>query len=417
MSENLTATQPGGAEGAVLMAEILSPAGRPNPYPLYAELRDRRLIRDADGTYVVSAYEDVSALIRDPRLSADPARSPRGGQGMSFLAMDPPDHTRLRRIALRHFGPSSGAGRIAGMAPTLEAMVKALIDPLASRREIDIVADVAYPFPVTVIADLLGVPREDEPRFHAWAESIVQATDRDPDEPGRRTHAAQAGFQQLAAYMSGLISARRASPTGDMLSRMANEDGPDEAVSPEELVGIAVLLLLAGHETTVNLITNGMMTLLRFPEWPGGRLPRRTTDPLRRWWRRFCATIRRIPLYLSSPSTLSDIDRLGRRPAHSRGAPAVQADACRGQSRPRPVATEPDTFNPDRASPQHLGFGNGAHACFGAPLARLEGQIALRELARRLMAPRLLQDPPDYRFNPTLRGPRALKVAIDGVVD
>lgn len=410
MSQNLTATQPGGAEGAVLMAEILSPAGRPNPYPLYAELRDRQLIRDADGTYVVSAYEDVSALIRDPRLSADPARSPRGGQGISFLAMDPPDHTRLRRIALRHFGPSSGAGRIAGMAPTLEAMVKALIDPLGSRREIDVVADVSYPFPVTVIADLLGVPREDEPRFHAWAEDIVQATDGDPNEPGRRSHAAQAGFQQLAAYMSGLISARRAAPTGDMLSRLANENGPDEALSHEELVGIAVLLLLAGHETTVNLITNGMMTLLRFPEW----LERLRAEP-----QIAPAVVEEVlrydpPVHFTFRSTLSDIELAGgQRIPQGSAVQLMLAAANRDPGR----FDDPDTFNPDRASPQHLGFGNGAHACFGAPLARLEGQIALRELARRLIAPRLLQDPPDYRFNPTLRGPRALKVAIDGVVD
>ena len=136
------------------MQAIMDPASRADPYPLYEQLREKPVWHEPDGSYVISRYEDVARLIRDPRLSVEPQNSPRGGQGLSFLNMDPPAHDRLRRMTMRHFGPPNDPGRVEAMTPALEAMVTSLIDAVQGQDRIDVVANVSYPFPVTVIADL-----------------------------------------------------------------------------------------------------------------------------------------------------------------------------------------------------------------------------------------------------------------------
>ena len=391
-----------------LLQRILDPASRPNPYPLYEELRERPVWKDAGDAYVVGRYEQVSGLIRDPRMSAAPTM-PSSGPGLSFLNMDPPGHDRLRRMTNRHFGPPNDPGRVEAMTPVLEAMVKELIDQFRGHDEIDVTKGVSYPLPVTVVADLLGVPREDEPRFHAWAEAIVQAQDREPSAERRRSESAEKAFQELGAYMFGLIAARKGAPRDDMLSRLVHDDGPDGAMKPDELISVSVLLLLAGHETTVNLISNGMLTMLRFPHLLERlrREPQIAPD--------FVEEVLRYepPVHFTSRTTLCDVEVAGEVVPQGAFVNLMLASANRYPRR----FERPDVFDPDRPNNQHLGFGSGIHACFGAPLARLEGQIALRELARRLTAPRLVQDPPPYRFNPSLRGPRELIVRIEGVVD
>jgi cytochrome P450 len=396
-------------EPPTLYQRVLDPANRHNPYPLYEELREAGVIREPDGNYVITRYEDVAALLKDPRTSADPANA-KGpvGPGFSFLNMDPPEHDRIRRIAMRHFGPPNDPGRVEAMRPHLKVMVTGLIDAVRGRSEIDVVADVAYPFPVTVVTDLLGVPREDEPKFHVWAEAIVQATDR---EPGDRKPSAgvQSALAELGGYMFGLIQQRLADPRDDMLSRMIHDPGPDGAMSPPELIGASILLLLAGHETTVNLISNGMLTLLRQPGLlarlraePGLAIP--MVEELLRY---------EPPVHMTFRHTLADIEAGGVTiPAGS----TVQLMLASANRDPRRFET-PDRFLPERPNNQHLGFGSGVHGCFGAPLARLEAQIALSELARRLVNPVLLEDPPPYRINPSLRGPRRLRVGLEGLSD
>lgn len=164
-----------------LLAAIADPANRADPYPLYERLRERSVWRDAGGAYVITRYKDVADLIRDPRLSSDPANSAQGGAALSFLNMDPPEHDRVRRMTMCHFGPPNYANRVERMTPALNQMIADLIDGLRDRSEADVVAEISYPFPGRVIADLLGVPHEDEPKFCAWAEAIAQATDRDAD--------------------------------------------------------------------------------------------------------------------------------------------------------------------------------------------------------------------------------------------
>lgn len=403
---DLTSTRsPDDEEATRLMASLADPATRPDPYPLYERLRERSVWRGGDGAYVIGRYDDVASLIRDPRLSSDPVNSAQGGAALSFLNMDPPEHDRLRRIAMRQFGPPTNAGRVEAMAPILKAMVTELIDSLAGQSEIDVVAGISDPFPGRAIADLLGVPRDDEEKFCAWAEAIAQANDRDA---GYRSEGAERAFQQLAGYLFGLIAARRKAPKDDLLSRLVHEDGPDGALRPDELIRVAALLLLAGHETTVNLISNGMLLLLRFPTL----LQRLHDEPLLA--PAFVEELLRYdpPVHAVFRGTLCELEICGEQIPSGSSIQLMLASANRD---PRRFQSAAD-FVLGRQNNQHLGFGSGIHACFGAPLARLEAQIALAELARRLVSPRLAQDPPPYRFSPNLRGPRELRVAVDGII-
>jgi cytochrome P450 len=410
-----------------VFAQILDYANRPNPYPLYAELRKTPVARQDDGSYVVSTYAEIVELLHDPRISSDPQHLPEaaaaasaGSPGLppSFIHVDPPEHDRLRRIVTRHFGPPHTPDRVDGMVPDLRRIVTGLIDGLAGSTEVDIVDQVAYPFPVTVICELLGVPREDEPRFHGWVEALVQALDPgvgDPVEVQRKEAAAR---QEMGQYFAGLVDAHRAAPGPDLLSALATDDGPEGRLTDGQLLATAFLLLIAGHETTVNLITNGTLTLLRHPD----ALERLRREPelvihLVEELLRYEPPVHFIPWRVA----LDDIEIADTTiPKGSRVVLVLAAGSRDPNHVKDPDRFDPDRFNPDRFglardTDQHLGFGGGIHYCFGAPLARLETQIALAELARRLVNPRLVVDPPPYRTNPVLRGPRHLPVAIDGI--
>ncbi|MFK4184764.1 cytochrome P450 [Streptomyces sparsogenes] len=404
------------------LRKITDYAHRADPYPLYAELRKTPVLRDDTGPYLVSTYWEIHGLLHDPRLSSDPRNLDPEAAGLvvaeeeddpslppSFLRLDPPEHDRLRRMAMYPFGPPHTPRRIHDMRGELARIVTGLVDGFEGRDRIDLVDDFAYPFPVTVICRLLGVPRADEPLFHAWADTIVSSADPDPDaDAAERRGAVRRARTELAMYMSELIEERRRAPGEDMLSSLVHGDGPDGRMAHSELVSIAALLLIAGHETTVNLITNGMLTLLRHPDV----LKRLHDDP-----RLAVPLVEEVLRYdppvqlLPQRTPLTDIDIAG--VTIPEGA-SVWLILASGNRDPRRFP-DPDRFDPDRRDNQHLGFGSGIHICFGAPLARLEAQLALAELARRLENPRLLEDPPPYRRNAVLRGPRHLSVGFDGV--
>jgi cytochrome P450 len=391
--------------------EILDQANRADPYPLCAPLREQPVGREADGRYVVSTYREIVSLLHDPRLSSDESKftvDPAGAGDRSFLFLDPPEHDVLRRQTMRHFGPPHSPRRVHGMIGQLQRHVSDLIDALDGRMEIDLVDDFAYPFPVTVICDLLGVPEEDEPRFHPWAEAIVAGLNPDPaEDPREAARRSQQAAGELAQYLIGLARAHAESGADNMFAGMARTQERGWRMAPGELIRTAILLLVAGHETTVNLLANGMLTLLRHPD----ELERLAQDT-----ERVIPTVEELlryepPVQIMLRHALSDVEVAGVTiPA---GAP-ISLVVAAGNRDPRRFA-EPDRFIPDRRDNQHLGFGSGIHNCFGAPLARLEVQIALTELVRRLENPRLVEDPPPYRPNALLRGPRHLRVAIDGV--
>ncbi|GAA4261341.1 cytochrome P450 [Dactylosporangium darangshiense] len=397
---------------ASVFEQVLDYTNRADPYPLYRQLRTTPVVREADGNYVVSRYRDIVALLHDPRTSSRDVVKLGG-----FISTDPPEHDHMRRLMNRHYGPPETPDRIDRMGPDLMNIVTGLIDSFTGRTEVDLVDDFAYPLPVTAICRLLGVPVEDEPRFHVWADAIVEGLG--PQAQGfeeARRHADDA-FAEMGQYFATLIDAHHQLPGEDLLSAMVTDDRTWEGMSRAALLSNASLLLIAGHETTVNLITNGMLTLLRHPDMLD-RIRQepdfviRTVEELLRY---------EPPVHMLIRKALDDIEVAGTTIPAGATMQLVLASGSRDPDHVR----DPDRFDPDRHdlermdfSPeesQHLGFGGGVHHCFGAPLARLETQIALTELARRLENPRLLADPPPYRPNPVLRGPRHLPVGFDHV--
>jgi cytochrome P450 len=323
--------------------------------------------------------------------------------------MDAPEHDRMRRVAMRHFGPPSTPDTIVKVEPEIRAVVAQLINDLGGGGRIDIVDQFSYPLPVTIICKLFGVPQEDEPEFRVMADKLTAtlgAADRADGAEELEQQRAEAQMA-LGGYLAGLVQRHRQHPNDTMLSRMANDPAEDR-MTDLELAASGVLLFVAGHETTVNLISNGMLTLLRHPDvlarlrHEPGLAPSLVEELLR-----FEPPVQYIP----NRSTLADIEIAGT--TIPKGSRVVLLLAA-GNRDPMQF-DDPERFVPDRRDNQHLGYGGGIHYCFGAPLARLETQIALVELARRLRNPRLVTDPPPYRPSPVLRGPIHLLMDVDGI--
>ncbi|MFG2602033.1 cytochrome P450 [Streptomyces sp. NPDC048514] len=407
-----------------LLRQITDFANRANPYPVYEELRRTPVLHEEEnGPYIISSYYDIKALLHDPRISSDAKNlaaagdedslnqgDETGGLPPSFLRLDPPEHDRLRRIANSAFGPPHRPRRIENMRGEMREIVAGLIDGFGDARQIDLVDQFAYPFPVTVICRLLGVPREDEPRFRAWVDPLVATLDPETRHAGDPDFhkAAQEARMQLGMYLAGLVEQRSKDPQDDLLSDLVDSRGPEGSMTMMEVLSTSVLLLIAGHETTVNLITNGMLTLLRHPEI----LQRLREDPglsirIVEELLRYEPPVQLVP----QRASIADIEVRGVRIPKGSRIWLVLAAGNRDPERFK----NPGRFDPDREDIQHLGFGSGIHSCFGAPLARLETQIALSELARRLEDPRLVEDPPPYRPNAVLRGPRHLNIAFEGL--
>ncbi|MFF0630196.1 cytochrome P450 [Streptomyces sp. NPDC004296] len=393
-------------DAETLLARITDYASRPNPYPLYTELRAAGpVVQQADDSYLIGTYHEVAALLHDPRMSVDPRTRGDVAHNPPFLRLDDPEHHRLRTLAMRPFGPPHSPDRVDAMRGEIDQIIKELLASFETGRQIDIVDDFAYPLPVTVICRLLGVPREGEPLFAAWSDALITAADVRPDQD--TTEVDEAGNQariEMGGYLVDLAEQRRGRPTDDMLSAFVNEADPALRLTQEELATTAVLLFIAGHETTVNLITNGVLTLLRQPEHldqlrsDPALLPRAVEELLRY----------EPPLQMRERFPHADIDVAGT--TIPEGASVVLALASGNRDPMR--FHEPDRFDPTRTDNQHLGFGSGIHLCYGGPLARLEAQAALGALIPHLGTARLVEDPPPYRQSAMLRGPRHLPIQL-----
>jgi cytochrome P450 len=398
-----------------LFAQVLDPASRANPYPFYARLRETPVSLQEDGTYVVSTYREISVLLHDPRISSDMRKSAHGAGALAasgsmpatppFIFTDPPEHTRLRRLIMHQFTPQ----RIAGMRAHIEQTVNALLDQKNQQHQLDLVQDFAYPLPVTVICRLLGVPTEDEPRFRVWSEALVRTLDPTESLSEAEVQQALQSRTDIQEYMKQLSATRRTRPQDDLLSGLVAGDDLDGRLSEPELLATMQLLLIAGHETTVNLITNGMLALLRHPE---------VFERLRRSPELAIPTVEEVlrydpPVQFRTRTTLAEVLIAGVTIPQGASVALVLAAGSRDPAR----FVDPDRFWPEREDNEHFGFGSGDHYCVGAPLARLEAVTALKALARRLEAPRLITDPPPYRKNAALRGPEHLQVAFADLKD
>ncbi|GHO50611.1 hypothetical protein KSX_87740 [Ktedonospora formicarum] len=300
--------------------------------------------------------------------------------------------------------------RIMGLREHIVQAVKALLDARKNQYQLDLVQDFAYPLPVTIICRLLGVPPEDEPRFRVWSSALVRTLDPTESLSEAEVREATQSRTQMREYMEKLCATRRAHPQDDVFSGLVVGDDPNGRLPESDLLATMELLLIAGHETTVNLITNGMLTLLRHTDVLN-RL-RRNPDVLA------IPTVEEVlrydpPVQFRTRTTLTDVPIAGVTIPQGASVALLLAAGSRDPAR----FADPDRFWPERDDNEHLGFGGGDHYCVGAPLARLEAVTALKALARRLEAPRLDADPPPYRRNAALRGPEHLQVAFERLND
>ncbi|MGD3111677.1 cytochrome P450 [Streptomyces sp. YGL11-2] len=397
----MTTTLPDTATG--LFAHVLRYENRATPYPYYTRMLRQPVTCMDDGTWLVSGHQEISQLLHDPRISADRLNPDAPAPAFrSLLVLDPPRHDQLRRLVTQQFIP-----RIMGMRDHLETLVARLLDAHRGEQpgQLDAVADLAYPLPVTVICELLGVPREDEAVFGGLARRLTRGLDPIDTQTEEELRELQQAREELVQYLEGLIALRRAAPGDDLLSGLMSGTDPEGGMGPVDLRVTLGLLLIAGHETTVNLIANGTLALLRHPDALARlRAEPDLATPLVEEVLRYDP-----PVQMSGRSTLADIDIAGT--TIPRGA-RVRLMLAAGNRDPRRFP-DPDRFVPDRRDNTHLGFGGGLHYCIGATLARAEAQIALTALARRLASPRLVADPPPYRENAILRGPDQLPVSFE----
>ncbi|MGM1059488.1 cytochrome P450 [Saccharothrix sp. Mg75] len=393
------------------LARFVSRDSRPDPYPVLRRLREAGPFTTDDGVVPVSGYHDCRTLLRHPAMSSERERarqSPtrRGPRTRNFLHLDPPDHTRLRGLVAKAFSPKV----VQALRPRIRELAHGLLDEAADRGTFDVVADFAHPLPVRVICELLGVPYADRRDFLRWSAHLSAALE--PPLPGLRTPevGAEAARARAAfvAYFRDLLRRRRDEPGDDLVSGLLRVEQESDRLSESELLATCVMLVNAGHETTVNLIANGVLALLRHP----AQLAEVRDDPELAW-----AAVEEV---LRHDAPVQLVTRVATAPLSVGGAPVETGDLVlvllAAANRDPAAYPDPDRFDlrRDRSTPS-LAFAGGPHFCLGAGLARLEAAIAFELFADRVVAPRQARDTVEYKPNVTLRGPRALDVEFDAI--
>lgn len=413
-----------GQQAAAVLPRILDPRSRPDPYPLYEEIQAAEPVRVRGRPVVVFAsHEACKAVLRDPRASNDRRhallhRTPGTTDGVapppeelpSFLFMDPPRHGALRRLAATGFTPRA----VRRLTPMIRELIDDLLDEAAARRHLDGVADLASPLPVTVICRVLGVDTGERDWYRTRSSLLGRAVDPylaflGVPAPGLgRRRRAEA---ELTEFFGRLAAERRAEPRDDIVSDLLAAEVDGEPLTDEEIVTTCRLLLNAGHETTVSLIANGLLTLLDHP----GTLAALRDDPVTT----APAVVEELlrlqpPLQLVHRHAREDMDVCG---THvPRGTTMVLLLA--GANRDSTAFGCPHSFDAARTdASRHLSFGLGAHYCLGAALGRLEAELAFTRFAQRVVGPELAEGPPRYRPHVVLRGPASLPLHTRAILD
>ncbi|PZF99239.1 cytochrome P450 [Micromonospora deserti] len=402
-------------DASAAVALLMSPQGRIDPYPTYERLRAHGpVVEAAPAFFVVTGYAEADAILRDPRFGVldDDLRDnlwPGWRESLavasisrSMLRTNPPDHTRMRRLAAGAFTPR----RIAALGEVVTAQADELVDGMLDRGRdgapVDFMTDFAYPLPVGVICALLGVPAADRPLFRRWAADLTGILE--PELTAADLAVADRGAGELRGYLTELVGARRRAPADDLTTALVQaHDADGDRLTGDELLANLMVLLVAGFETTTNLLGNGLVVLLGQPRAAAALRERPDLAP---------AYVTELLRY-DSPVQLTT--RLSSGPASCAGAhlPAgswtlLLLGAANRDPRRFP---QPDRFDPWRAQSHPLSFGAGPHYCLGAGLARLEAQVAFPRLLRRL--PGLaLAGTPRHRSRLTLRGYDALPVTV-----
>ncbi|PWK40438.1 cytochrome P450 [Actinoplanes xinjiangensis] len=387
----------------VAVVALFSDEYQADPHPALAGLRRsgpvHRVVSAADVPFwLVTRWTEARQVLADPSLSK---RQPVDGLPQELQAVlstqlllrDPPDHTRLRRLVSGAFTPR----RIEDLRPRIEQITDRLLDGLSGAPEVDLIDALAFPLPFEVICELLGIPAAERGSFRGWSNTIILGDFGSAD-------LAEA-VRELSQYLRGLFARKRAQPTDDLLGALLAVDG--DRLDEDELISMAVLLLVAGHETTVNLIGNAVYLLERWPEQKRRLLDDPGLVP---------AAIEEV-LRMAGPSAMSTY-RVTTRPI-TLGDTTIPAGeqvliSLLSVNRDDERFADPDTFDPSRDDGGHLSFGHGSHFCLGAPLARLEGQIAIGRLLARYPDIRLATPWQELRWRPGLlmHGLTALPVRV-----
>ena len=390
-----------------------------DPYPLYRKLREKDPIHRSklfDGV-IMTRFEDVSAVLRDARFSADDRNGPNfkverekainagvltqeeADREQSMLRLDPPDHTRLRSLVNRAFTPRA----VESLRSRVEAIVDELLEGVEEKGGMEVIRDLAAPLPVIVIAEMLGIPTQDREQFKEWSDVIASTLGFNQDFTAARK--AQFAGRELRKYLEGVADERRREPREDLLSALLVAEQEGEKLSLEEVYATVELLLIAGNETTTNLIGNGLLALLRNPEQLQAlreepELMQSAAEELLRY---------DSPVQATSRIALEDMEFHGEH--INKGA---QIMLFFGAANRDPAQfTEPEALNVRREETRHLAFGHGIHFCLGSPLARLEAPIALNALLHRFPEVRLSRSAkPLWGDNFILHGLTKLSVSV-----
>ncbi len=396
--------------------DLFDAAFKADPYPAYAELRatapvHRTTLPDGRGVWLVTRYEDVLAIFKDERFVKDwrkvmtpeqlaqipPIPEVMEPLSQNMLDTDPPDHERLRALVSKAFTPRL----IERMRPRVQAIADVLLDVVEDRGEMDLIDDYAFPLPITVIAELLGVPSEDRNKFREWSDAAVSGNaTKEYLEKVLIPH-----MQAFTDYLRALFKEKHKHPREDLISALVRAEEAGEKLNEDELLGMVFLLLVAGHETTVNLIGNGTLALLRYPE----QFRKLREDPSL-----IKPAVEELLRYDGPVETSTerfakeDVVIGGTVIPRGEMVLVVIAAADRDPERFR----DPDALDITRVDNRHLAFGKGIHHCLGAPLARMEGQIAIGTLLRRMPELRLKEPPESLAWRPgmVLRGLQSLPV-------
>ena len=404
------------------VVHLLEPALLADPYPFYHRLRVEAPVHwdEEMGYWVVTRYADVVAALRDPRLSAartapsvDAWLPPELHEALGpvvraimrqMLFLDPPDHTRLRGLVNKAFTPRT----VEAMRAHIQQIVDGLLDRMQAdgRTEMDVIAELAYPLPAIVIAEMLGVPPEDRDQFLLWSNDFGLILD--DTTTGEDSMRAMYGVAAFIAYFRRIIEDRRAAPRDDVLGSLITAEEAGDRLSTDELLGNCILLLAAGHGTTTHLIGNGLLALLRHSEQremfraDPALGPSAVTELLR-----YDAPVQSTGRLVTQDLELAGILlRAGQHVTLRLGA----------ANRDPAQFPDPDRLDLTRRDTRHVAFGYGIHFCVGAPLARLEGEIAFNTILRRLPGLRLVHESLAWDPGVVFRGLSSLPVAFDRIV-
>ena len=398
------------------LLQLLDPANRADPYPIFRQLREAGPLQLPDANLCVFAgFADCDEVLRHPSSCSDRLKSTAAQQAVAagaqarpfgtpgFLFLDPPDHTRLRKLVSKAFSPKV----VRQLESDIVGLVDGLLDKVEDCGRFEVIGDLAHPLPVAVICRLLGVPVEDEPKF-SWASELL-AQGLDPfiaftGQPQGFEQRLEAGLW-LRGYLRELLAQRRSDPGEDLMSALIAVEESGDQLTEEEIVATCNLLLIAGHETTVNLIANAHLAMLRRPKyWTDlAEDPARVSGIVEE-------TLRYDPPVQLVGRVAGDDMTIGEQQTRIPKGDTIMLLLAAAHRDPAVIAW-PDDFDPDRPAIRHLAFGLGPHFCLGAPLARMEAAVALSAVTRRLPQARMSAEP-TYKPHVTLRGLASLDVEL-----